>query len=428
MSKQIGIVLCGVGTVGTGVIELLAKNNQAIVEKTGKDIKIVSACVRNVKKAQEKLSSDVLVTDDWKKAIEHPACDIVVELIGGETTANEIANATLTAGKPLITANKALLATNGKELFATAKKHNTTISFEAAVAGCVPAIRVLRHTLAGDNITSITGIVNGTCNYILTRMSKDAMNFTDALAKASELGYAEADPSLDIDGFDAAHKAVIMSWLTFGSPLSMDKVPVSGVRNCDTIDEQYANIFGYTLKLIASARHSKHGVETEVSLALVDAKSNLAGIENNTNAISIMSDGCGEILLVGAGAGALPTGAAVLSDIIEVVNGHASLPTPPAQTNRVQLEELSRQAYLRLHVKDTKGVVAKITAVLSDAELSIEAIHQSESQSNEPADIAILLHEAQWKQIQKVQEQLANMDEVIDQPVLYPVLLPHFQN
>lgn len=423
MSKRIGIGLLGTGTVGNGVIELLRANCATIAARSGYEFYLAAACSRNTERAQQRVGQDVQVVSDWRAVIEHPNCDIVVELIGGTDTAHEIATATLQAGKQLVTANKALLATHGVELFETARKYESNILFEAAVAGCIPAIRVLRHSLAADQINSVCGIINGTCNYILTRMRDTGMDFATALAEASELGYAEADPTLDIDGWDAAHKATIMAWLAFGTPLTLEQIPVSGVRHASVTDENYAKLFGYTLKLIALAQAHPSGVEAWVNLALVADDSKLARIDHNLNAVLIDTQACGELLLVGAGAGAAPTAAAVLSDVIEAASGLASLPPLSNGTKLLGPATTARESYLRLRVIDSKGVVAKISAQLADAGISIEAMHQGESRDGEETDIALLLHKANWQQVCAVTESLAATDDVKSQPVLLPIAI-----
>lgn len=424
MNRRVGIALLGTGTVGCGVADLLVANGSTIAARTGLELQVVSACARNLERARQRLGKSVPVTDDWHAAINHPDCDIVVEVIGGEDTAFAIAQASITAGKPLVTANKALLANRGEQLFATARQDGGTILFEAAVAGCIPAIRVLRHALAGDRIKSVSGIVNGTCNYILTRMRNTGMEFTEALAEASKLGYAEADPTLDIDGWDAAHKTVIMAWLAFGTPLTMAGMPVSGVRDADPVDEGFARMFNHTIKLVATVREQAAGIEASVGMALVANSSKLANVDDNLNAILIDAHACGELLLVGAGAGAAPTAAAIVSDIIEVASGNATLPRPGNGKALLPAGELCRESYLRVQVNDTQGVMAKISGQLADANISIEAIHQEEAKPDEPINIAMLLHETTWQQVTAATASLAEQVDIITPPVLLPVAIP----
>lgn len=419
-----GIALLGTGTVGGGVIEMLRDNAGLIERRCGKRLRIVSACARNLDRARAKLDGDVLLTSDWREAVGADDVDAVVELIGGTDAANDIAGASIAQGKPLVTANKALLATHGETLLAEARAGSVPILFEAAVAGCIPAIRVLRDSLAGDRIDSVLGIVNGTCNYILTRM-RTGMEFSEALAEASELGYAEADPSLDIDGWDAAHKTAIIAWLAFGAPLGLEGMPVGGVRSAEPADESYARLFGYTIKQIAAARRRPEGIESRVGMALVGSDSKLAGVDDNLNAVLIDADAAGEMLLVGAGAGAMPTASAVVSDIIEAASGAAEAPPGNGAGDILPGGEASCEAYLRVRCPDTQGVVAKISAALADAGISIEAMHQNESRSGELTDIAMLLHEAKWRTFEGIAAKLAGDDDVSGEPVLLPIAVPH---
>ena len=428
--KSVGLALLGTGTVGGGVFDLLEDNRKLIAERTNINLSIVSVASRNMARAQARINNSAPVFADWQTAIEHPDCQIVVELMGGVDVAHDCALACLRAGKPYVTANKALLALHGTELFAQAQQSSVGIYYEAAVAGCIPAIRTLRDSLAGDRVNSILGIVNGTCNYILSKMADEGVDFNQALQSATDLGYAEADPTLDIDGLDAAHKAVIMAWLAFGTPLSMANVPVTGIRDTSPADEVCAAEFGYTIKQIATMRdYGIDGVLVRVAPALVARDHNLAKIADNLNAVLVNATAAGELLLVGAGAGAQPTASAVLSDVIEAARAHlAQLQFSPPLVNGSQLlppEHLYEQSYLRLSVLDNEGVVVKFSTILAQAGISIEALYQAESQTGQPTNIAMLLHETRWDKLTAAVKLLSKLDEIIAPPVLMPIAIPH---
>ena len=428
MSTRCGVALLGVGTVGGGVVEIIRANAAAIARRTGVEISLVSACANNVARAQARVGADVAVFADWREAVACDGVDVVVELIGGEDAAKECALHALESGKPYVTANKALLAAHGSQIIELARRRKVSIHYEAAVAGCVPAIRVVRDSLAGDRIVSIAGILNGTCNYILTKMASEGAAFADILDEAIEIGYAEAEPSLDIDGIDAAHKAVILGWLAFGGPLTMDSITVRGIRGMQTADLAAAREFGYVIKLLALIGAGADGeLEAQVTPALIARDHPLASIDSNLNALLVTCAAAGELMMVGAGAGAAPTASAVVADIVEAARTQGTGVTVPAAATAEgsHLPQARSQAYLRVRVIDAKGVIATMTSTLSAADISIEGIHQGESLAGEQVDIAILLHETSWENLAAATAKLATMPEVVEQPVLMPIALPH---
>lgn len=429
--KRVGIALLGVGNVGGGVHDLLASNN-VMAKRAGIKIEIAAACARNLRRARRRLGPGVPVHADWRAAVAAPGCDVVVELIGGLDDALACAREVLGAGKPLVTANKALLATHGGELLELARARQAGLYYEAAVAGCVPAVRTIRDALAGDRIESIVGILNGTCNYIMTQLAREGKGFDEALALASELGYAEADPSLDVDGWDAAHKAVILAWLAYGLPLAMDRIAVEGIRGAAVADRDCAAEFGYVIKLLAHVKdHGRRGVETQVAPALIARSHPLAAVNDNLNGLLVRTRYAGELLLVGAGAGALPTASAVAADIIAAAREGAPPALPfggKASARHCARVNLGSQAYLRVRVIDAKGVLARISRTLSAAGLSIEAIFQQESHSGAEVDIAILLHELDWSALRRTMARLAQMKQVVAPPVAMPIIIPHIKD
>ncbi len=428
-AREFGIALLGTGTVGGSVCDLVRENADLIAERSGVRPKVVSACARNVGRAKERTGGGVPVFADWREAVSQPGVDAAVELMGGTDEALECALACAERGLPLITANKALLATHGERLLGGGQAGGA-VYFEAAVAGCIPAIRVLRDSLSGDRISSVMGIVNGTCNYILTRMSAEGIGFDEALAAATAEGYAEADPTLDIDGLDAAHKAVIMSRLAFGTELTMEGLEVRGIRGSDPADEELAAEFGYAVKLIATARREGDGSALVwVTPALVDLRHPLAKIDGSTNAVLVDSEAAGEMMLVGAGAGARPTASAVMSDIVEAAlraeNGGGPQVPGANGAKTVPPHDVPCQAYVRARVLDVAGVMVKVTSILSEAGISIEGMHQGESIEGEKVDVAVLLHECKWSAAVEAAGRIAALEETVGEPAVMPIAVPH---
>ena len=409
---------------------MIKEHSTLIAKRSGVMPKVVSAAARDSSRAKARIEGCAPVFSDWRDAVAQPGVDAIVELIGGIDESLVCARHCISKKIPFVTANKALLATHGDELFDAAAISGSGIYFEAAVAGCIPAIRTLRDSLAGDRVLSILGIVNGTCNYILTRMSAEGIGFDEALAAATEAGYAEADPTLDIDGLDAAHKAVIMSWLAFGTPLSMSGIDVAGIRDADPSDEALAAEFGYVVKLIAMAREAgEDSALVRVSPALVDCNHSLAKVDGSLNSVLVEASAAGELMLVGAGAGARPTASAVLSDIVEAAKQHRT-GCAPAQpringTKVIPTGDTLSQTYLRIRVIDVAGVIAKVSSILSDTGISIEGMHQGESLEGNPIDIAMLLHECRWQVALDAAKELSGLEETIGDPALMPIAVPH---
>ena len=429
MSRTHRLALLGVGTVGGGVADLLARNAREIEERTGVRFEISCALARNRERAGRRLGGSVPVESDWRRVFDGHDFDIAVELIGGQTDACDCVMAAFGRHRPVVTANKALLACRGGEILAGAAAGGAGIYFEAAVAGCIPAIRVLKGALAGDRVRHISGIINGTCNYMLTRMRETGMGSAEALAEAQKLGYAEADPTLDVDGLDAAHKAVIMSWLAFGTSLSMDGISVAGVRGIAAKEIEYAAELGFCIRLLADIELVEEAVSLRVTPALVADDHTLAKVEGSMNAVLAAADAAGELSLIGAGAGAGPTASAVVSDLIECaidLNSGNRPALPPEGARPILPAERCRcQAYLRMSAVDRPGVMAQAAGVLADLDISIEAVRQPESDSGARTDVVFLLHEASWGQLQKSVRLLEGIEDVAGQPVLLPIAVPH---
>ena len=401
--RQIGIALAGAGVVGGGVLDLLRQRKNEIANRLGAELTPVAIAVRNPDAAKKRLHPDhaQLLVPDWQAALSHPRADIAAELIGGDKTAREFILSAIARKKPVVTANKALLAEDGHAVFSAAKAAGVPVAFEAAVAGCVPAVKALREALAGDNILEARGVINGTCNYILTRMESELISFNQALADAGKMGYAEADPALDIDGWDAAHKIALIARLAFGAAPPFARIPVSGARGMDLRDILRARELGCRVKLLAVAKRNEsgNGVEIRVHPGLVPREHLLARVEGAMNAVVIRGEHSGETMYYGAGAGAHPTAVAVLSDLADIVRGNGALNGLGSDSNvesaeLTPLEDARAPHYMRMRVVDRPGVLADCARILAERGISIEAIRQDESAPEKPVDVVMLTHSA----------------------------------
>lgn len=386
--KTVRLGVLGLGTVGAGTIKLLQDNADSIAAKTGARFEVVAASARDISKSRDcDLTGVALSTDPFE--VVNADVDVIVELIGGYDLARELALATIKQGKHFVTANKALIAKHGNELFAEADKTGALVAYEASVAGGIPIIKALREGLAGNEVSQLAGIINGTTNFILTEMRDKGRDFADVLAEAQALGYAEADPTFDIGGIDAAHKLVILTSLAFGIPLNFDGAYIEGLENITTQDVNLAGELGYQLKHLGIARQTDAGVEMRVHPALVPEAHLLAKVDGVMNAVLVNGNFVGETLYYGPGAGAGPTASAVVADILDVARqiGTAAVNRIPNSgyvaglTNTAKLltaDQFKCEYYLRLAVKDESGTLAKVTSVLAEASVNIEAVVQHE--------------------------------------------------
>lgn len=383
------IGLLGLGTVGGGTLELLARNGDEIARRAGRPLQVTHASVKDASRPRGPLAEQVQLLADPFELVHHPDIDIVAELIGGLEPARELVLAAIGAGKHVVTANKALIAHHGNEIFGAARRAGVAVGFEAAVAGGIPIIKTLREGLAGNRIDGIAGIINGTANYILTQMRDAELDFATALADAQRLGYAEADPSFDIDGVDAAHKLAILASIAFGMPLCFDQVQVQGIRNLSAVDVDYADQLGYRLKLLGIARRSAAGVQLRVHPTLLPQRHLLAQVDGVINAVLVDSDALGQSLYYGAGAGAGPTASAVVADLVDIARALTIDPehrVPYLAFHHDHLQALpilpddavESAFYLRLTALDRPGVLADVTRILTEQQISIEAILQKE--------------------------------------------------
>ncbi|WP_062193004.1 MULTISPECIES: homoserine dehydrogenase [Caldimonas] len=401
--------LLGAGVVATGVVNVLARNQAEIQRRAGRGIVVTRVGARNPAKARAALGADLTISDDLDAVATDPQVDIVVELIGGTTRARELVLKAIAAGKHVVTANKALLAVHGTEIFAAASDKGVMVAFEAAVAGGIPIIKALREGLTANRIQWIAGIINGTTNFILSEMRSKGLDFDTVLKEAQRLGYAEADPSFDIEGVDAAHKATIMSAIAFGVPMQFDKAYVEGITRLQAADIAYAEQLGYRIKLLGVTKRRDDlpagGIELRVHPTLVPAKRLLANVEGAMNAVVVHGDAVGSTLYYGKGAGSEPTASAVVADLVDVTRLHTADPDhrvphlafQPHALDDVPvlpIEDVVTSFYLRLRVADQTGVLARITGILAEHDISIDAVLQREAGDDEnQTDLIILTHE-----------------------------------
>ncbi|MCL2074883.1 MAG: homoserine dehydrogenase [Betaproteobacteria bacterium] len=406
----VNVGLLGIGTVGGGAYTVLARNAEEIARRAGRPIKVSIVADRDIKRARSLVGCSCQVTDDPFVVVGDPAVDVVVELIGGYTAARELVMRAIENGKHVVTANKALLALYGNEIFAAAQQKGVIVAFEAAVAGGVPIIKALREGLAANRIEWAAGIINGTTNFILSEMREKGLPFAEVLSEAQRLGYAEADPTFDIEGIDAAHKATLIAAIAFGIPVQFDKAHVEGITKLEAIDIRYAGQLGYRIKLLGIAKCRQDGVELRVHPALVPEKRLIANVEGAMNAVLVKGDAIGLTLYYGKGAGAEPTASAVIADLVDVtraatIDPDNRVPHLAFQADQLRdlvilpIEEAETAFYLRLTVEDKPGVLADITRIMANEEISIDAMLQKEPEEDEgTADIIMLTHVCREKQ------------------------------
>jgi homoserine dehydrogenase len=397
------------GTVGSGTFNVLQRNQEEIKRRAGRGIEISMVADLDVAKAQALCGDQVKVVNDARQVIANPDIDIVVELIGGYGIAKALVLEAIAAGKHVVTANKALLAVHGTEIFAAAHAKGVMVAFEAAVAGGIPIIKALREGLTANSIQWVAGIINGTTNFILSEMREKGLDFEVVLKEAQRLGYAEADPTFDIEGVDAAHKATLMSALAFGIPVQFDKAYVEGITKLGAADIKYAEQLGYRIKLLGITKRTEAGVELRVHPSLVPTQRLIANVEGAMNAVMVQGDAVGTTLYYGKGAGSEPTASAVIADLVDITRLHTADPLnrvphlafqPDAMSNLkiLPMSEVVTSYYLRLRVADEAGVLAKVTGLLAEANISIDAVLQREadqvSQAGEnQTDVIILTHD-----------------------------------
>jgi homoserine dehydrogenase len=427
--KTINIGILGFGVVGTGVARLLKEKKQLLEERTGTVLNLKAiADIDTTRDRGVDLDSTIL-TPDAHIIINDPGIDIVVETIGGETIAKDFILKALGQKKHVVTANKALLAKHGNDLVKTAKDNQVDLAFEASCGGCMPIIKSLRESLVANHIKSMAAILNGTCNYILTKISRDGSAFQDALKEAQALGYAEAEPSLDIDGFDTAHKLAILNSLAHGMEINLKDIHVEGIRNITPVDIEFAREFGYAIKLLAIGKiHGEH-VEARVHPTMIPLSNPLAHVDGSMNAVVIDADATGQTMLYGHGAGMMPTASAVLSDVVDITRNIISgtrrrVPVLGYQEDHVRpipilsMSELYTRYYLRFEAQDHPGVLSKISGILGENNISIESVHQKGRKSNGKVPVVMITHTAKEAWVQKALSEISKTDSVVGDPIV----------
>lgn len=424
--NPVKIGLLGLGTVGCGTLDVLARNADEITRRAGRGMQVVRASARDLERPRPCSLEGIALTDDPYAVVDDPETEVIVELIGGHEPAQELVRRAIAAGKHVVTANKALIAVHGNTIFAEAQARGVMVNFEAAVAGGIPIIKAVREALAGNRIQDIAGIINGTGNFILTAMGDEDRDFDDVLAEAQRRGYAEADPTADVGGFDAAHKLTILASIAFGIPLQYDRVLIEGIDTITREDVGYAEQLGYRIKHLGIARMSEAGVELRVHPTLLPERGLLANVDGVMNAIRVVGDAVGPTLYYGPGAGAEPTASAVVADLVDVVRTltvdpgqrvpHLAFqPHALSETPVVPRTEVETAYYVRLQAQDRPGVLADITRALADAEISIEAVWQKEPRAGETSVPVILLtHRIREAQMDRAIAAIEDLPAVTD--------------
>ena len=427
--KPIQVGLLGMGTVGSGTFNVLQRNQEEIKRRAGRGIEISMVADLDIAKAQALCATHVKVVSDARQVIANPEIDIVVELIGGYGIAKALVLEAIAAGKHVVTANKALLAVHGTEIFEAARAKGVMVAFEAAVAGGIPIIKALREGLTANRIQWVAGIINGTTNFILSEMREKGLDFDVVLKEAQRLGYAETDPTFDIEGVDAAHKVTLMSALAFGIPVQFDQAYIEGITKLGAADIKYAEQLGYRIKLLGITKRTEAGIELRVHPSLVPTQRLIANVEGAMNAVMVQGDAVGTTLYYGKGAGSEPTASAVIADLVDITRLHTADPLnrvphlafqPNAMSNLkiLPMSDVITSYYLRLRVADEAGVLAKLTSLLADANISIDAVLQREadqvSQAGEnQTDVIILTHDTVEGKMNEVLAQMQALPTVM---------------
>ncbi len=423
--KSIKVGLLGIGTVGRGTFEVLKRNQHEIARRSGRAIEIAMVADLDVARAREIVGADVKVVSNGQEIIDNPDIDVVVELIGGYGIAKELILKAISAGKHIVTANKALIAVHGSEIFAAAKEKQVMVLFEAAVAGGIPIIKALREGLTANRIQWIAGIINGTTNFILSEMRDKGLSFEAVLAQAQALGYAEADPSFDIEGIDAAHKATIMASLAYGIDVQFARAYVEGLTKLQGQDIRYAEQMGYRLKLLGISKRVKDGIELRVHPCLVPSKCLIANVEGAMNAVMVHADAVGTTLYYGKGAGSEPTASAVIADLVDIARMHSADPSHRVPALAFQADQMSEEIildmasvvtsyYLRLRVADQAGVLAKVTGLLAQFNISIDAVLQRPASEGESqTDLIVLTHDCVEKDMNQAMDEIQKLSSIL---------------
>ena len=428
---QVKLGIIGGGTVGGGVFDALKSNGDLLSARIGVGLEIIRVAVRDLKKTRDSKIPAKLLTTDWREVVYDPEIQVIVELIGGTTTAREIILASLKLGKPVVTANKALLSAHGEELFAAANKYGTNLYYEASVCGGIPIIKTLREGFVGNRINALYGIVNGTCNYILTRMKLEGADFAAVLADAQRLGYAETPPDLDIDGHDAAHKTGILASLAHGFWVKPNQVHVEGIRHITALDIQFAQQLGYTIKLLGIVKKVGKDCQVQVSVypTLIPNAHVLASVNHVFNAVFVRGDVVGDALFYGRGAGKDATASSVLSDLADAaldLTNNTKVRVPPFVSHScdgtvLPVSEIVTRYYVRLNVVDKPGVMAKISSILAAANIGMSSVVQPEGHEGESVPLILMIHDAKNGAVTKALDKISKLPVIKAKPVMIRV-------
>jgi homoserine dehydrogenase len=427
--RKINIGLLGCGTVGTGVAKLLIEKQKLLTARVGALLNLKWVADIDIETDRGVRLPDGVFIKDAQKVVGDPDIDIVVEMIGGQGIAKDLILKAVENAKHVVTANKALLASQGNELFAAAAQNNVDLAFEASVGGCMPTIKSIRESLVGNHIRSMTGILNGTCNYILSKITDEGITFEDALAQAQEKGYAEADPTLDVEGFDTAHKLAILSALAYGMEINLQDIYVEGISRITPLDITFAEQFGYRIKLLAISKFLNDKVEARVHPTMIPFDNLLTNITGTVNAITVSGDAVDNILLYGHGAGMMPTASAVVSDIVDIarnilsgaVNRIPNLSYQRDYIRRIQIlpiDELVTHYYFRFSALDRPGVLSSISGILGKYDISIQSVHQKGRKTNGSVPVVMLTHLVKEADVKQALREISALDVVGDEPVV----------
>ena len=427
--KKINIGLLGCGTVGTGVARMLIENKDLLDARVGAHLNLKWVADIDIETDRGIKFPKGVLTTDAQQVLNDPEIDMIIEMIGGEGIAKDFMAQAINNGKHVVTANKALLATHGNELFAAAAAKGVDLAFEASVGGCMPTIKSMRESLVGNHISSMSGILNGTCNYILSQIEAEGISFEEALAEAQRQGYAEADPTLDVGGFDTAHKIAILAALAYGMEINLKDVYIEGISNVTPLDIEFAGQFGYRIKLLAISKILDNRVEVRVHPTMIPFNMLLASISGTVNAISISGDAVGDILLYGRGACMMPTASAVVSDIVDIARNILSgsnRRVPPLSYQResisripvLPIDDLVTHYYFRFAALDRPGVLSKISGILGKYDISLQSVHQKGRKTNGSVPLVMLTHRAKEADVNQALSEIRDLNVVSDEPVL----------
>ena len=427
--KEINIGLLGCGTVGTGVAKLLIENKDLLTARVGADLNLKWVADIDIETDRGIQFPEGVLTTDAQKLLTDPDIDMVIEMIGGDGIAKDFMLQAINNGKHIVTANKALLAAHGNELFAAAARNGVDLAFEASVGGCMPIIKSVRESLVANHIKSMTGILNGTCNYILSKIEDEGISFQEALAEAQRQGYAEADPTLDVEGYDTAHKIAILAALAYGMEINLKDVYTEGISRITPLDIEFAGQFGYRIKLLAISKSQNQRVEARVHPTMMPFKNLLTSINGTVNAITVSGDAVGDILLYGYGAGMMPTASAVVSDIVDIARNILSGTVrriPPLSYQResisripvLPMDDLVTHYYFRFAALDHPGVLSTISGILGKYNISLQSVHQKGRKTNGSVPLVMLTHRAKEVDVKRALAEISDLNVVSDEPIL----------